>query len=303
MAEAVLAPETEVTPPEDVANPTPEVTTEGAPEGVNQEEESSIIDDILAGIDSESTSTANDGKGVTTDGTAPSAQTLTPEEAKEQGRREKEQEIASERTSLERQNYINGLNYVVKDVPEKVKQIAKEYGLDFDATDRLTSEFNRLYGALKPLYDHAVEQQRPQIEQQADQRTQATVAQLIYDKVKEDLGDSAVKALQDAGAKTWGDFVDAVGKGYRKGYVPAADYTSKKAVKELLGKYDAALKERGLSLADITGNGGQDLPRAQGGTGTRYATTSENDKAFNEGRQTREQWKANDDRLTGKGTK
>lgn len=265
MAEAVLAPETEVTPPEDVANPTPEVTTEAAPEGVNQED-TSFIDNILSGIDSESVATADDGKGVTTDGSAPAGtENLTPEQAKEQGRREKEQEIASERTSLERQNYINGLNFVVKDVPDKLTALAERYSMSPADVTEMFSQFNRLNGALRPLYDHATEQARPQIYQQAGQEMEREVARLQNLAIKEALGDAALKALSNESIKTWEDWTKGIVAEARKGYVPSSDYTSKKSVKDLLSKYDTALKERGLSLADITGNGGTDLPPPQGG--------------------------------------
>ena len=105
----------------------------------------------------------------------------------------------------------------------------------------------------------------PQLREQQDQQTQATVAQLLYDTVQKDLGDASVKALQTAGAKTWDDFAKAIGKEYRKGYI--SNDKAKENLRGFAKKIDTALKERGSSLAEITGNGGVNLPTPRGGTG------------------------------------
>lgn len=274
MAEATLAPETEVTPPNDDALLTPDSTAEDTPPADNQEEDSSHIDALLEELGKDDAATAgDDGKAATADGLVPAPeQKLTPEEAKEEGRREKEAEIEARRVSEERKRYLDGMAFVVGDVPEKLKQFVKDYGLDVDAADRLTKEFNRLNGAIRPLFEHALEQQRPQIESQAYQRAEAEVSKHLLDAIAEDLGEGAQKALVGEigkSIKTWPDMAKAIAKEARKGYVAKDEVT--KAQRRLAEKIDTALKGRGMSLKDITGNGGSDLPPVRGGN-TRQGT-------------------------------
>lgn len=298
MAEAILAPETEVTPPNDDALLTPDSTTESAPPADNQEEDTSHIDAFLEGLGSDDAAqVGDDGKAATPDGTVPAPQNLTPEEAREQGRREKEAELETQRTSQERQRYIEGLNFVVQDVPAKLTALAVKYGFDPADTTELMNQLNRFNGAYKPLYEHAVQQATPQVRQQAYQEAEASVSQHLLAAVTEDLGDAAGKAITGEigkSIKTWPDMAKAIAKEARKGFVPQADLT--KAQRKVLDKIDTALKGRGMSLRDITGNGGSDLPPIRGGGGT-IANSYDNDRAYNEGRITSEQWKANTDRF------
>lgn len=271
MAEATLQAETEVTPPNDDALLTPDSTTESAPPADNQEE--NVFDAILEGLgDDDAETVADNGTGAPADGKVPPAQTLTPEEAREQGRRERDAELASQQTSAERQRYLDGLNNVVQDVPLKLTALAERYGMSPADVTELYTQFNRLNGAYKPLYEHSLEQATPQVKAQAYQEAEASVSKHLLDAVAEDLGDNAHKAITGEigkSIKTWPDMAKAIAKQARTGFVPKEEVT--KAQKRVLEKIDTALKGRGMSLKDITGNGGSDLPPIRGGT-TRQGT-------------------------------
>jgi len=270
VAEAVPSTETEEKPPEDVAVTTPDSTPEQTPENDNQQEDTSFVDDILKGLDSSDAPTgADDGKAATTDGQVPASEKpKTEAEIRQQIEAENRQRQEADNLRL----YREGVNRSFQSLDSDLSQMAKEWGLDIEQADRLKQRVQQHNGHWNVLYQAAIEQAKPQIEQQVDQRTQATVANLIYETVKGDLGDSSVKALQEAGAKDWGEFIKAVGNQYRKGYVPAADYTKKSSVKELLKRIDTAAREHGFSLDAFTGNGGTDLPPPRSGnvrTGTK----------------------------------
>jgi hypothetical protein len=279
MAEVALAPEAEVvTPPEDVANPTPEVTPEAAPEVENQEAESSFIDDMFKGIDAEGTSTADDGKGPTTDGSVPPPANapLSEEAIRADERRKLTEESNKQRSGAEYLNRLKGLDWVVKeDAPAKLTALAEKYGMQpLDVTELFT-QFNRVNGALKPLLEYDLEQQKPQIVNEVGTEMQRTVANFLYEAAKEELGEAAVKALQSSNVKTWPEFGKAMFKEARKGWV--TEEAARAEAKKVSEKRDARLNEslaaraaRGIvthSLQDIDGNGHTSVPAAQGGTG------------------------------------
>lgn len=265
MAEVALAPETEVTPPEDVALTTPDSQVEQTPESDNQQDETSFVDDILKGLDSESVSTGSeDGKDATTDGQVP---VTAPPKTEAEIRQQLEAEQRAQQEAQNLRTYREGVTRSFQNLDSDLTQMAKEWGLDLDQAERLKQRVQHHNGAWNVLYQAAVEQVRPQIQQEAATEMQRQVAMLQYDAIKEELGETAVKALQSGGVNTWQDFTKSVVKEARKGYVPAADYTSKKAVKELLAKYDTALQQRGLSLESLNGTANISLPPPRGGTG------------------------------------
>lgn len=275
MAEATLAPETEVqTPPNDDALLTPDSTAEDTPPADNQEEDSSHIDALLEELSKDDAATAgDDGKAATADGLVPAPEkALTPEEIREQTRKELEAESEAKRNADNLRSYREGVARSFQNVEAELSAKAKEWGLGVDEIDWLRQRFQNHNGHWKVLYDAAIEQASPQIETRAYQRAEAEVSKHLLDAIAEDLGEGAQKALVGEigkSIKTWPDMAKAIAKEARKGYVAKDEVT--KAQRRLAEKIDAALKGRGMSLKDITGNGGSDLPPVRGGN-TRAGT-------------------------------
>lgn len=296
MSEAVLD-KTEVTPPEDVALTTPESTPESTPAPENNEDDAAL-DAILEGLGSSDAETGtDDGKGASTNELVPPAtKPLTPEEAREQGRRDRDAEIATQQTSAERQRYLDGLNNVVQDVPLKLTALAEKYAMAPTDVTELYTQFNRLNGAYKPLYDHSVSQREPQIRGQAYQEAEAEVSKLLLTTISEELGESALKAIQTAAPKTWPDLAKAITKEARKGYVAKEEVS--KGQKALLKKLEGPLAERGITLAQITGSTGPQTPAATGGSNTN--TTQALDRAYGNNQIDAATYKARYKALTGR---
>lgn len=276
MAEATLAAvETEVTPPNDATLATPDATTETVTQPDDQQEDTSHIDAFLEGLGTEEAGTEGaDGKDAATDGEVPLAEQKpqTEAEIREDERRKLTQQANSQKNSEEYRNRVTSLNWVAReDVPAKLTALAEKYGMQATDVTELFTQVNRLHGALKPVLEYELEQQKPQIVNEAATEMQKQVATLMYEAVKEDLGEPSLTALQSGGIKTWQDFTKAIVKEARKGYVPESDYVPRAAVGKRIDKYEKAIAERGSagivtrSLKELDGTGGQDLPSARGG--------------------------------------
>lgn len=273
VAEAI--PETEVTPPEDVAVTTPESTPESTP-APETNEEPSVIDAILESFGEGEGTGADDGKGLATDGKVPPAEVaLTPEEAKAQGRREAEAEIANRQTTAQRQAYLDGVRRSFQAVDAELDAKADEWGLTTEGRQWLRGRFQAHNGHWGVLHQAALNEASPEIKIQGFNEGVMDASEKAWTGIKEELGEPALKAIQTAKPDTWADLAKAVAKEARKGYVPSSDYVSKASAKAQLDKLEAALKDRGASgivtrsLADLTGGTGPDTPAARGGSGGR----------------------------------
>lgn len=296
MAEATLTPvETEVTPPEDVALTTPESApeTEPAPEA---DEEASVIDSILESFGSDEETGAGDGKGAATDGSVSTPEkALTPEEIREQTRREVEAENANKQTAAQRQAYLDGVRRSFQAVDAELDAKADEWGLPTEARQWLRGRFQNHNGHWNVLYQAALEEAAPTLKVQGWNEGVQDASEKAWAGIKEELGEPALKAIQTAQPATWAELAKAVAKEARKGYVAKEEVT--KAQRKVLAKLKEPLAARGITLEQLTGSTGPDVPPARAGSGPRFTSTAANDKAFNDNIITREQWKANDDRL------
>lgn len=265
VAEAI--PQTEVTPPNDDALLTPDPTPESTP-APEVNEEDAALDAILEGLGSDDVGTGDeDGKSAAPDGLVPPAEkALTPEEAKEQGRREAEAEIANKQKALQDQAYIEGVRRSFQSVDADINAKAKERGWDLDDVEWIKSRFQSHNGHWNVLHKAALDQASPQIKGQAYQEAEAEVSKLLLTTISEELGESALKAIQTAAPKTWPDLAKAITKEARKGYVAKEEVV--KGQKALLKKLEGPLSERGITLAQITGSTGPQTPAARGGTGS-----------------------------------
>lgn len=257
--------------PEQEEITTPASTPE-APESIPEpttpavEEDTSGIDAIVSSLDVEPATAETTGSTASSDGTPDALlKDLTPEQIEERGAQRERERLQQASTAAERQRRLDGMNNALPAIKGRVKDALAAEGLQADTVLSILGMFDELHGTHLGLRQFDLEQYRPQIVTEAGAEMQRQVAGLMYQAIKEDLGEPALKGVQGENVKTWADLTKAIAKEARKGYVPASDYTSKKSVKDLLSKYDTALKERGLSLADITGNGGTDLPPPQGG--------------------------------------
>ena len=281
MAEATLTAETEVTPPNDDALTTPDPAPESVEPTDDQKEDTSHIDAFLEGLGTDDAGTAaGDGKVAPTDGVVPPPEkALTPEEIREETRKELEAEQAKNQTAAQLKAYRDGVNRSFQNVESELSAKAKEWGLDIDAADWLRQRFQNHNGHWKVLYEAAIEQAQPQIHGKAYQDAEAQVSKHLLDAVLEDLGEPAHKAITGdigKGIKTWPDMAKAIAKEARKGYVPQSNVTE--AQRKALEKVDVALKERGLSLAQFTGNSNPQTPAIK--TSGNYSTPEALDKAF-----------------------
>jgi hypothetical protein len=232
-----------------------------------------------------------DAKPVATGVPDTSVKVETAEEAAERGRREAEeqaeQKARKQQTDAQYQSYIQGLNGVTQDVPLKVSalmdELSNRYATPADLT-RLMTEFNRLNGALKPLYDHQLEQNRPAIYSEAETMVRQAVVQELFTGFKDQIGEDGIKNVQTAAPKTWPELGQAVAKEARNGYV--SQEAAKKAEAAHLKKLDAALASRAReghvtrSLADLSGTPRANLPANMSGGGGKLGTTEALDRAY-----------------------
>lgn len=262
VAEAIPEQEEVTTPastpeaPESIPEPTTPVEEEG---GVD-------LDAILSGLDAEPAKVEATGSTAPSDGKVDNPlEGLTPEQIEERGAQRERDRIQRESNTTERQRRIDGLNNALPTIKGRVKDTLTESGLPTETVLSVLGMFDELHGTHIGLRQYDAEQIRPGIVQEAGAEMQRQVATLIYDALKEDLGEPALKAVQGSDVKSWADLTKAITKEARKGYVPAADYTKKSSVKELLKRIDTVAREHGLSLDAFTGNGGTDLPPPRSG--------------------------------------
>lgn len=262
MAEVAVAPETEQTPPEDVAVVSPESPTEAAPAPENVEE-TSPVDAILDSIGAASTANAGENDtNATPDPVVPPEPQQSPEQIRQQ-----------ERERVTAENRINGLKWVVtQDAPDKLAKLANQ--LDEEGREILRTELNRIKGAFDPLLQRAVDVDTniaPQHRNQGWNEAVTDMSNQVWKALPDVLGEDGAKAVQGSLPQnaTWGHMANAIAKEARKGYVPAKDYVSKASTQEHLAKFEAALKDRAAqgivtsSLRELNGTGGQDLPAAR----------------------------------------
>lgn len=269
MAEATLE-KTEVQQPEDAALTNPDSTQESTEQANDQQEDTSHIDAFLEGLDAEDAGTSTeDGKSATTDGTAPSTEKAPVSEEEIRQKIEAENKTRTDAENL--RSYREGVSRSFQGVEAELTQKAKEWGLDIDAADWLKSRFQQHNGHWNVLYQAAIEQASPQIESRAYQRAEGEVSKQLLDTFAEELGDNkALTGEIGKSIKTWPDMAKALVKEARKGFVPKDDVS--KGQRKVLDRIDKALQGRGMSLKDITGNGGSDLPPIRGSSGLRAGT-------------------------------
>lgn len=277
---AELIPETEQKQPEDAALTNPDSTQESTEQANDQQEDTSHIDAFLEGLGSDDADTStDDGKGATTDGTAPS--TEKPAATREEIRQELEAEDKVRREAENLKTYRDGVSRSFQSVDGDLMAKAKEWGLDLDQADWLKERFRQHNGHWNVLYQAALEQASPQIESRAYQRAEGEVSKQLLDTIAEELGDAkALTGEIGKSIKTWPDMAKALVKEARKGYVTKDEVT--KGQRKVLDRIDTALKGRGMSLKDITGNGGSDLPPIRGAAGS-LNTAQALDKAYGNG--------------------
>lgn len=248
----------------------PEPTTE------TPEAEETDYGSLLESLDvSESATDEATGTAPTGDSPSNPLEGLTPEQIEERGAQRERERIQRESETTQRQARIDGLNRALPATKESVKQMLSNIGVDTDVVLAVLGKMDELHGTHIALRESDFERVAPQVKAQAYQEAEASVSKHLLDAVAEDLGDNAQKAIQGEigkSIKTWPDMAKAIAAEARKGYVAKEEVT--KAQKRVLEKIDTALKGRGMSLKDITGNGGSDLPPIRGGGNVRPGTAA-----------------------------
>lgn len=287
VAEAVK--ETEVTQPEAEAVTPAEPTTETTP-APEPEVEDSNLDEVLSELGLGDVATA---KGTETTPSANETEAdpyagLSPQEIAKKVREDVEAENTAKTSSREYQNYVQGVNRSFQETFTNLDKLADQNMWDADTRQAVKNAFATFNGHWDVLFKHAITQDRD----------------MQREGMKKALVDAATAAgIKDADFESAQDFVTKLAEHAKTGVMSGSEVKALKrsAAEDAVKAYRKRLIDAGV---DIPGVRAIEVPNNPGNGGGRiYATTAENDKAFNEGRQTREQWKANDDRLTGKGTK
>lgn len=286
MAEATLTAETEVTPPNDevleAPNPAPEAD---APPADPEIESPYADDDILKELGLSDAADGNgDGAGTASDGRVPSEyEGLSPEEIERKVEEKAQAKATQTQTAAARQNYVEGLRrYVANAVTEADRQADANGGvLD---RDWVKTNLNRIKGDYDQLieYDTAV----------ARQAGATQVANLYGQASVQLLGQDGANALFKANHQDPVSYMEGFALAYAKkhGYVEPKEVKAREVAAGIKGfrnaeaKHDAALKGRGMSLKDITGNGGSDLPPIRGGTNNKPDAVLANPNASREER-------------------
>ncbi len=208
------------------------------------------------------------GAAPTSDSPSNPLEGLTPQQIEERGAQRERERLQRESDTTQRQARVDGLNRALPTIKESVKQTLTNAGMDTETVLGVLGKLDELHGTHIALRESDFERVAPSVKAQAYQEAEATVSKHLLDAVAEDLGDAANKAITGEigkSIKTWPDMAKAIAKEARKGYV-AKDEVRKGQTK-ILEKIDTALKGRGMSLKDITGNGGSDLPPIRGAQG------------------------------------
>ena len=295
MAEATLT-ETEVQPPEAAVVSPPESDAQSAPPPENTDapadagEETAVARDIVARIRKTVTKDApEDGPNAAPDG-APAGPTA-------------DQIAANVRAQVESENRHKGLKWVaLEDSPAKLWALADQ--LDEAGQRILANEINRIKGAVQPLADRAVDVENnyaPTVRTQALRDAETFTFGKLTELVKEDFGEAEATKFAQTNHGSWEGVGKYLVKAARKGYVPESEID--KALTEQFSVYEKELRARAAqkivtgSLKELDGTGGVDVPGPTTTGGTAIRNDNENDIAFNAGRITPAQWKANADRF------
>ncbi len=258
VAEAI--PSTEVEQPNEAPEATPEVTTEAAPE-VNQEE--AELDSVFAAFADGAGTDATDGTPAATDGTpADPYAGLTPAQIAEKVRSEEADRAKSAAESVKSQAYMQGLANVAKNTPQAIEDKLDALGIVGEDKKFIRDAVHNLNSAYNQVYQDAIE------------RANKTAGENFSTAYKE----GAVKALGKDGADAaydgnpdWETFFGRIGEQYAKknGLATKKEVSEARteAQKAALKKVDEALKSRGMSLAQFTGNANPSVPPVRGGGG------------------------------------
>lgn len=263
VAEAV--PATEETQVQGTVPETPEVTPESVTPEVQEEE---VADFSSFWSDDGETTESPTGLTPAPDNADPYAG-LTPEQILERGaerERARQQETANTEQARAR---VEGTRTALNNSKQTIKETLREQGIDAEtllrldpAIDKVLDGFHGSHIALRKAdYDEGVI------------RGQQSILEGLKMGVDRLLGpDAAPKFFEEHQGKPWPDAYDALVDAAlkKKGYVSPTelkkDWTKKSDVETRLKRIDTAMKERGLSIAQFTGEANPRVPPMRGGS-------------------------------------
>jgi len=257
---------------------------EAAPEP--EEDYSSILDQLVP--DEPATGDTKDGDALAGGGET-SLEGLTPQQilelGKKQGKDETVNALTEQTRTTQERNREQGLRNVLAMSKTDVQQELTTAGVDTETALRILQKLDQVHGAHYAIKDADIKA--------ATENTVTAMQNSIAAAGQKFLGD---KDFNPVGMGMDG-FIDKIAEHARKGYKSPSEVKDERRQAQV--SLLKSLKAAGVEIPSGTLNLPSDAKAAVGGR--RISTSYDNDTAFNEGRITREQWKANDDRFREQG--
>lgn len=253
VAEAL--PETEALQPNAETQSDPNPATE--PEAAAENEETSY-DDILTNLLADPATEAGDGKATSADETGPPEKVLTPDEIREQTRRDVERENAQKQTDYQRQQQLNGIRRSFASLDDDLDKIlTEELGVtDLNQIKRVKARVQQHNGHWNELYQNDV--------QGAQAVTKTAMREALIEAGKKFTGEKEF----DPGTSL-DEYAERIAEHARKGYKSPSEIKAERtdAQKVLLKRLDAMgvviPSQRALNVPNNPGTGNGTDPTYQ----------------------------------------